>query len=149
MTTRTVYSTDDDLLLIRPKILSLGIADWEDQHKEAFRQLNNLFNAKWYREVCVSRGVDWETAPFEPDNIDLNQVKRCSCYLALHLIYMNLMKDSQEPDGFEREMILFKDLYKDELSLLLSMGLNYDWDEDLTVEEEEKFQPRFRRLARA
>ena len=51
MTTREVYSTDDDLVKIRPNILDLGVPEWIDQHKEAFSIINRALVARWYKTV--------------------------------------------------------------------------------------------------
>lgn len=142
------YADDDDLIKIRPNILDLGVSDWTDQHLEAFDLLNRLFEGRWYKEVALEHDVDYSLAPFDPDKVSDTQVRRLASYKALELIYLFLMKDGPEADGFEREHKLFKDRSKDELGNLMSIGLDYDWDADDTIQEEERQQPRFRRLAK-
>jgi len=143
-----VYTTDDDLVLVRPNILELGVNDWEDQHKEAFKIINRILVSRWYREVAAEYGYDWRETVFDPEKIDTDQIKRLSVYKTLELIYLYLMKDSPEPDGFERQHKLFRELFNEELSNLLSSGINYDWDADDTIDSDESYIPRQRRLER-
>jgi hypothetical protein len=145
----TVYSTDDDLIKIRPNILELGVSDWEETHKESFSIINRVLIARWYRSVADEYDVDWRETEFDPDKMDVSQVTRLSSYKTLELAYLSLMKDAPEPDGFERECDLFRKRYNEELREVLSIGINYDWDEDDTISSDEKYQPSQRRLVRA
>lgn len=143
------YCSDADLSEIRPNILQLGVSSWDVQSKEAFAIINRTLIAKWYKEVALEHDiVDWRTTPFDPDKVDAEQVKRMACYKTLELCYMHLMKDSSEADGFERESHFFRDRYNEELTIILGLGVNYDWDDDDTISDEETYTPRIRRLVR-
>jgi len=147
---RTEYSTDADLVKIRPNILGLGVAEWDDKHKQVFDIINRVLISRWYRNTAYSMGVEnWRETPFDPELVDETQLFTLSCYKVLELIYMNLMKDSPEPDGFEREMGIFRKLYNAELKELLGLGINYDWDDSGTIDpDDEKYIPSTRRLRR-
>lgn len=144
------YSVDVDLIKIRPNILDLGVPDWSDKHDESFTIINRTLIYKWYKTVAYGMGIsDWRATEFDPERIDSDQVNRLSCYKALELIYLYLMKDSPEPDGFEREMKLFRGLYNNELKELFAIGINYDWDKDDTIDaSDEKYIPSRRELVR-
>jgi len=143
------YSDDDDLLKLRPNILQLGVTDWEDQHIEAFGIINRKLIADWYRQVAAEHDVEWRQVEFDPELIDADQINRLSCYKTLQLIYLHLMKDGPDEDGFERLSDRFLKLYNTELNELLAIGINYDWDSNDTISYEEKYQPSQRRLLRA
>ncbi len=142
------YSEDNDLIKIRPNILDLGVSDWGFQHAEAFTIINRMLIGKWYIQAATDQGVDWRTVEFDPDKIDASQLVRASCYKTLEMAYLYLMKDAPEPDGFEREMKLFQQLFNTEINQLLGLGLNYDWDDSDTIDSEEKYQRSTRRLVR-
>jgi hypothetical protein len=146
---RTFYSTDEDIEKIRPNILELGVSDWLTQHEESFAIVNRTLIGKWYINVAIEYGLDYREVEFDPNLVDIDQVRRLASYKALELIYLYLMKDSPEADGFEREMSLFRNRYNDELLDLLAIGINYDWDEDGIVDASEKYVPQMRRLHRA
>ena len=143
------YSTDDDLIKIRPNILELGVSDWEEQSKEAFSIINRSIISKWYKEVAMEYDVEWRETEFDPDKVDSTQLVRLSSYKTLEMAYLHLMKDTPEPDGFERQMKLFQNLYAAEFNQILASGVDYDWDDSDTIEWDEKLMPRQRRLKRA
>lgn len=157
MTTRTVYCEDADLVKIRPNILGLGVKGWTEQRQEAFTLMNRRFIKDWYKGQVIAHNTDipdwqasetWREQPFEPDNVDEDQVKRAAVYKALELAYLHLMKDTVERDGYSRQHELFRGLYNDEMNELMAIGLNYDWDEDGTIQDDEKYYPTQRRLKR-
>ena len=148
MTTRVAYSTDDDLVKIRPNVLDLGVSEWEDHHKEAFAIINRALIARWYKSVAGENEVDWRSTEFDPDYVDATQILRLACYKTLELAYIYLTQDSPNPGGFEREAESFAKRYNSELNEVLAIGLNYDWDLDDTVDTEEKYQIPIRRLKR-
>jgi len=145
------YSTDADLLLIRSNILSLGVSEWGDKHTEAKEFIDRSIAAKWYRTVAADNNVDYLEVPFDGDNLlnEGSQLKRLSCYKALQLIYIDLMKELPEQDGFERHSNKFESLYNKELSEVLSYGLDYDWNLSGAITTSERDQPKKRRLRKA
>jgi hypothetical protein len=152
MATRTFYSEDADILAIRPDIVELGgssFTTWEDKHVAAFAEINRKLVRRWYRGAAEEYGVDWRVTVFNPDLVLLEDVVTLSCYKALELIYLFLMNNTPEPDGFERQMILFRDRYNEELKEVLSAGISYDWGEDDTHESTDLYIQTPRRLTRA
>lgn len=106
--------------------------------------------SRWYRNLASSYGLDWRSTPFNSDlmlNAD-TQLKRAAVYKSLELIYLFLMKESPEPDAFERQVKLFAGRYKDEIGDVLTAGIDYDWDEDDEIAAGENILPRIRRLHR-
>jgi len=144
------YSDDDDLIKIRTNILSLGVSSWEDQHKESKDIIDRAIAAKWYKTIASDNDVNYFDVPFDSTYLlDAgNQLKRLSCYKTLQLIYLDLMKELPDKDGFERYSDKFEDLYEKELSEILSAGLNYDWNRSGAITSEEREQPKKRRLRR-
>ena len=145
------YSTDADLLLIRSNILELGVDSWEDKHTEAKVFIDRTIASKWYRTLAGDNNVSFLDVPFDSNNF-LNggeQLRRLSCYKTLQLVYLDLMKEMKEKDGFERYSDKFEKLYEKELEEILSAGLDYDWDLSGVITEEERDQSNKRRLKRA
>lgn len=143
------YSTDSDLVAIRPNILSLGVADWEAMNTEARGTIDASLESLWYRAEARDRAIDPDVTPMDHDLLDHDQLKKLSCYAAFSEIYLYLTKDTPEPDGFERHRQTFATLYQQELQNILTTGVEYDWDSSDTITPDEKFKPRLRRLGRA
>jgi len=142
------YSTDADLQEIRSGIDQYG-SDWTDYHTEAKAAIDRVLEVQWYRPAAAERGIDWESTLFDADNLDADQLKNLSAYKTLELVYRFLMKDTQEPDGFKAQMLFFRGEYDRELETLLTLGINYDWDEDGSIDSSETFSPLRRRIRRA
>ena len=122
--------------------------DWDDMHTEAKRQIDRLLEVKWYQDEAAEYGVNPESVPYDSDLLNADQVKLLSCYKALELIYEFLMKDTPEPDGFARQMEHYAKRFDDEFQTLLSLGVEYDWDDDGTIDESERLKPKRRTLRR-
>lgn len=142
------YSTDEDLLRIRPGILQYG-EDWEDKHVAAKQIIDRELEAHWYRENAANWNIDPTDVPFDSSLVDRTYLVRLSAYKTLELIYTAIMLDTAQPDGFKDQRAIFAELYKEELSRILATGLGYDWDSSGAVEPDERLQPRYRRLKRA
>lgn len=143
------YCTDDDLLKYRPNILSLGVTSWEDQRQQAYEDINRIITAKWYRQAAEKMGYDPDLVEFVPESVQDDALKKLECYRTLEYAYMILMKDSENADGFERNMNLYAKLYSTELGMLLSIGIKYDWTGDGSIDSSENQRlPAQRRLHR-
>ena len=150
------YCTDADMASYRPNIMDLGKEDWEDQREEAFSMINRVIEARWYRKVAQEMGisfsnilVDTSHIPFDPDKVKTGFLTRLEAFKALELAYMFLKKDSPQSDGFERNEKTFRDRYNEELELILSIGVEYDWDDSGEVEQDERYIRQPRRLVRS
>jgi len=143
------YSTDLDLVDIRPNIMNLGVDSWTTKHTEAKRQIDRILEVRWYQAEAAEYGVNPESVPYDSDLLNSTQVKLLSCYKTLELIYEFLMKDTPDPDGFSRQMLHFRERFAQELQTLLSFGVEYDWDDDDEIAEAERLKTQRRTLKRS
>jgi len=142
------YCTDSDLVKYRPNILNLGVNDWSTQREEAYSVINRVISTRWYRKVAPEMGYDPNTTLFDPTQIREGTLTRLEAFKALELVYMYEMKDSPEADGFERNMKTFRDRYNEELELVLSTGIDYDWSDSGSFDDDEVYLRAPRRLVR-
>jgi len=143
------YCTDNDLLIYRSNILSLGVDSWETQREEAYKIINRMITVRWYNKIAPEMGIDPTLTEFDPAKVLSDQLKRLECYKTLEFAYMLLMKDSPEADGFERNMLLFSKLFNSEFNSIINLGLDYDWDNSGSISVGEKNITAPRRLMRA
>lgn len=146
-----VYCDDSDLAEVRPKIMDYGVTEWEGKRKEAFSIINRVIDARWYREIIKQQkfDIDPNQTPFNPDYVQADQLKRLAVYKSLELAYMHLMKEGAEQDGFERGMKNFRQLYNEELDIVLAVGISYDWDASGSLTYDERYIKAPRRLKRS
>lgn len=143
------YCTDDDLTEFRPNILQLGVSSWKTQREKAYALINRVITARWYNQTAIEMGYDPTVTTFDPTRVGTDELKDLECYKTLEFAYLILMKDAPEPDGFERNMILFADKFGKELELILGTGLTYDWSGDGETDSDEIRLTSPRRLSRA
>ena len=143
------YCVDRDLLVYRSNILSLGIKGWEEQRLQAFNVINRMLVARWYNQAAALQGIDPTLTLFDPTQVADDELNRLECFKTLEFAYMLLMKDSPEPDGFERNMTTFAKLFGTEFDSVIGMGISYDWDDSGTVDDDEVKIRAPRRLYRA
>jgi len=143
------YCTEDDLVLIRPDVLNLGVSDWSDQIAEAGLVIDRIIEVEWYRPIAEENSIDWRTTPFDRDLLLTadTQLTRLGCYKTLELIFLYLMKHNAE-DVYDKERKLFRDMYTEELNDVMKAGLDYDWDESGAITSDESIVPMVRRLVR-
>ena len=145
-----LFHSEDDLVEVRPNILLYGVTDFEAQMQKSEDIINRVLESRWYRAKATDQKINFESTVFDPAlllNAD-GQLKTLAVYKSLQLIYLHLMKETPEEDGFERQMGTFKKLYAEELAEVLASGLDYDWDDSGTIEAGENIQPQIRRLQR-
>lgn len=144
----TVYSQDADLVKLRPNIMDMGVDDWTFKHEEAFAFINRTLVHRWFKTAAADLGYDYRETTFSPDNVVVSELTQLSCYKTLELVYIYLMNDAPEADGFDRQRKIFRDLYNEELKNILAIGLSYDWDADGNIASSEKYIHYPRRLVR-
>lgn len=143
------YSSDADLVKIRPNILDYGVPDWTDKRAEAEADVDRDLDINWYRDAAERRGISWTSTPFNNTLIlTAAQVKKLSIYKTFVYIYEYLMKDSTEPDAFERQRNYFAKRYREELADVLAVGIDYDWDSSGAIEAAEKYEQAPRMIRR-
>lgn len=142
------YCTDDDLLKYRPNIMDLGVDDWSEQRAEAYRLINRVITARWYRTAAPEMGFDPRVTVFDSTKVRADTFKALEAFKTLELAYTTLKKDGHEEDGFERAEKSFRKKYNEELELILAAGIDYDWDDSGTMLETELYLRTPRRLVR-
>ena len=146
-----LYHNHEDVVAVRSEILTYGVSDFTTQMEEAEAIVNRALDSKWYRSNAENFGLDWRETPFDTAlmlEVSIEQVKRSCVYKSLQLIYLLLAKESPEPDGFERNSSTFKKLYAEEITEVLTAGIDYDWDQDDEISDSESKIPEIRRLYR-
>ena len=144
----TTYCEDDDLLKYRPNIMNLGVNDWSDQREEAYRLINRVISARWYRTAAPEMGFDPRVTVFAPSKVRADTFKALEAFKTLELAFIVLKKEGPEQDGFERFEESFRKKYNEELELILAAGIDYDWDADSAFSETELYLRTPRRLTR-
>ena len=134
------YATDADLVAKRPNVLQLDPdhSTWDFKHTEATEEINHDIELEWYRDNAYARGVDPSTNPFDADLLqNVTRLKNLAVYKTLELIYEYVAKDISDCP-YDKERDYFAKKYSVEFKRVMAMGLDYDWNEDSTLDDGEK-----------
>jgi len=129
------FSTDADLQTIVPDILDLGVDTFADEHGKAQADLEREIRSKWWPRT----GRKGEMNPLL---LTVSQWTRCSSYLVLWKYALpqltNWVSQGGGTDRFREMISFYRDLYGQELESVLRDGVEYDFDEDGIIQDDEK-----------
>lgn len=145
------YATDVDLQEYEPDILNLGIPEFQDLHQKSYDDINRMIEIEWWPRASY-RNYDISRASYAPINFDLlvdSQWKRSAVYHVLaYYIYPRLSSFTPEGDVYMEKMQYYKDKFHEEFRLCLKQGVQYDYNNDSTIQDSEKKPVHFNRLVR-
>jgi hypothetical protein len=125
------FSTDSDLTAIVPDILSLGIDSFADEHAKAEADIKREIRRKW-----------WPRTQFKGEmNESLltdSQWTRANVYLVLWKYALPKLTNWVDGDRFREMISFYRDLHSQEMESVFNDGVEYDEDEDGTIQNDEK-----------
>ena len=129
------FSTDQDLTAIIPDILSLGIENFADEHAKAEADIIREIRRRWWPRTA-KKGEMNSTLLTE------SQWTRANAYLVLWKYALpqltNWVGAGVGSDRFREMISFYRDLYGQEMESVLSDGVEYDFDEDGIIQDDEK-----------
>lgn len=145
-------STDADVLEYEPSITQYGIQTFTDLHEKTRQDIFRLLRIEWWpRQKSNLTRYPITSVSLEMDTTLINepQFTRCAVFHVLaYYILPRLSKFTPESDVFNEKMQFYKTRFQEEFQLVLKDGVEYDFDNDGTVEEAEKQPVHFGRLVR-
>lgn len=125
------FSTDSDLTAIVPDILSLGISSFADEHAKAEADIKREIRRKW-----------WPRTTFKGEMNDAlltdTQWTRANVYLVLWKYALPQLTNWVDGDRFREMIDFYRDLFSQEMEAVFNDGVEYDFDEDGTIQNDEK-----------
>lgn len=148
-------STDADLIKYQPDILTYGIDEFTDEHAKARDDILRRLREEWWvrsRNVTnydISRSLP--SLEMDNDRLTESQFTRCAVYRVLSeyaLPMLTKWNAQGNEDKFQVMMMHYRKKYDEEFNAILRDGVDYDFDNDGTVEETEKQPFHTRRIIR-
>ncbi len=142
------YTINADLFAERPQ-LEDGNISFTPYHIEAADIINRTINTKWYKDNSAQRSMDFRVTPFDPALLSDSgaQVKRLATFQTLKLIYESLITGPDDENIMQMDRFIGR--YNDELELVMDEGIDYDWNDDGTIQPDEKAEkPAVRTIVR-
>jgi hypothetical protein len=135
------FSTDSNLVEIVPDILSLGIASFSSYHAKAEADVKRDIRIKWWPKTG-------NVGEMDDTLLTDSQWTKANSYLVLWKYALPQLTNWVDGDRFQNMISFYKSRYEEEFESVLRDGVEYDLNEDDTVEDIEKAPVNHGRLAR-
>jgi hypothetical protein len=125
------FSEDKNLQDLVPDILQLGIDTFTDEHDRAESDILRHLRIDWWERKGISGDLN-------RDYLTDSQFTRLSAYLVLWKYALPQLTNWVDGDRFQNMIDFYKARYGEELEQILRDGIEYDADDDDTIEQGEK-----------
>lgn len=136
-------STDDDLLKYQPEILNYGIDEFTEEHAKARDDVLRKLRSEWWSKAKTYYAFPGNSKYAEMDETKLNesQFTRVAVFRVLSeyaLPQLTKWNNENEEDKFQVMMKHYEKRYKTEFEEILLDGVEYDFDDDGVVQDDER-----------
>jgi len=125
------FSTDSDLVAIVPDILDLGIDTFIDEHAKAEADIRREIRKTWWPRTG-------NAGEMNDALIIETQWTRASAYLVLWKYALPQLTNWVDGDRFRLMIDFYRDLHAQEMVAIFADGVQYDFDEDGTIQNDEQ-----------
>lgn len=145
-------STDTDILEYVPDLHDYGIQDFSADHAKTRQDILRRLRIEWWPRLQPwKQDIRYVNTTPEMDETRLteSQFTRAAVFHVLaYYILPKLTKFDPEGDRFENMMKHYRERYNEEFTLVLQDGVEYDLDNNNTIDTGEKASREFLRLVR-
>lgn len=125
------FSNDSDLTDIQPDILDLGIASFYAEHANAEADIKREIRSRWWSKTGYAGEMD-DTLLTD------TQWTKASAYLVLWKYALPQLTNWVDGDRFQQMISFYRDMYNQEVEAVFDDGVEYDYNEDGTIQDTEK-----------
>lgn len=135
------FSTDWNLQEIIPDILDFGIDNFIEEHARAQAELEREIRNRWWHRTGNAGELDASL-------LTESQWTKANAYLVLWKYALPKLTNWVDNDRFLQMIDFYRVRYGEELEAVFADGVEYDADEDGTVQNDEKLPKPLNRLDR-
>ena len=135
------FSTDWNLQEIIPDILDFGIDNFIEEHARAQAELEREIRNRWWHRTGRAGELDTSL-------LTESQWTKVNSYLVLWKYALPKLTNWVDNDRFLQMIDFYRVRYGEELEAVFADGVEYDYDEDGTVQNDEKLPKPLNRLDR-
>lgn len=135
------FSTDYNLQEIIPDILEFGIDNFIDEHATAQAELEREIRNRWWYRTGKAGELDTSL-------LTESQWTKANAYLVLWKYALPKLTNWVDNDRFLQMIDFYRNRYGEEMEAVFADGVEYDDDEDGTVQDDEKLPKPLNRLDR-
>lgn len=147
------FATISDIQEYEPDILNYGLPDFDDALTKAQADVERYLRIHWWPTAQTGRYditvMNYRYAEMDETLLTSSQLTRATVYHALgYYIFPRLSKFEPNLDVFQIKYDYYKKMFAEEIDLVIRDGVEYDVNNDNTVDNSEKVPNYFGRLKR-
>lgn len=145
------FASISDIQEYEPDILNYGISNFDDALSKAEEDVKRYLRINWWPTVQFGKYdiVLVQNQEMDATLLTESQLTRATVYCALgYYIFPRLSKFEPDLDVFNVKLDYYKKMYAEEIDLVIRDGVEYDADNNNTIENAEKVPNYFLRLKR-
>lgn len=135
------FATNNDLQTYQPDVFDHGVEDWTDELALAETDVKNYIQIEYWNKHRSRSSFD-ETLLTE------TQWTKATVYCALTNYVFPRLATFRLDDTFVEKGKFFKERYAEEMDIQFALGIQYDFNEDAVVQDNEVIPSRQDRLYR-
>lgn len=129
------FATNTDLQRYAPEVFDQGVDDWTDELTEAQTDVTNMIQYKWWNKVN-------SRSQFDKNLLVETQWTKATVYKAMAAyILPKLSTFRPEGDPFREQLTFYKERFEEEFDLQFGLGIEYDENDDGTIDIETDVNP--------
>lgn len=135
-------ANNTDLQEYAPEVFQQGVDDWTDELAKAQVDVTNMIQFKWWNKF-------YSRSEFDASKLVDTQWTKTTVYQALYAyILPKLSTFRPEGDPFREQLTFYKDRFTEEWELQFGIGIQYDFEDDGSIGDEDVKQVSQNRLYR-
>lgn len=145
------FATNGDLLKYIPTIFDHGTEDFTDEIAQAEADVKRYIEINWYNKTFgtgydqIGRRVG---ADFDETLLTATQWTRATVYRSLYSYILPQLATWRDGDSFVEQIKHYRERYHEEIDAEMAKGVEYDLNDDGTIQRNEKYRHRKDRLYR-
>ena len=136
------YATNEDILdLVGGEIFDHGVEDFTDELGKATADVKRYIEVNWFnqsRRQGYTRPHAAIGNEFDGDLLTAGQWKHSTIYLAMYRYILPRLSPFRENDSFTNKITFYRERYHEEIKEEMAKGVEYDANDDGTIQSSEK-----------
>lgn len=136
------FANNTNLQEYAPEVFQQGVDDWTDELAKAEADVINMIQFKWWNKF-------YARSSFASSKLVETQWTKTTVYQAMYAyILPRLSTFRPEGDPFREQLAFYKERYQEEWELQFGVGIQYDFEDDGTIDDSDVVQQSQTRLYR-
>jgi len=124
------FATNTDLEKYCPEVFEQGVDTWTDELADAQTDVTNMIQYKWWNKMYSRKN-------FDASKLTESQWTKATVYKAMaDYILPKLSTFRPEGDPFREQLEFYKNRFEEEFDLQFGLGIEYDENDDGSVNED-------------